>query len=88
MNAKHPSGAGPESRLDEILAAYWQAVEAGMTPDRQALLARHPDFTAELTAFFADLDRVEQVAQPLRAIKQALAGSLPAAPGAGAGSGR
>jgi WD40 repeat protein len=52
--------------LDAIIATYLQQVDAGEVPDRDALLARHPDLTDRLRAFFADLDRLHRQAGELR----------------------
>ena len=52
--------------LDQVIADYLQAVEAGQVPNRDELLARHPDLAEPLRAFLADLDRVDLQAAPLR----------------------
>ncbi len=52
--------------LDGIIAAYLLAVESGDVPNRQELLDRHPEHADALRAFFADLDRMDRVASPLR----------------------
>ena len=52
--------------LDAVIAAYMLAVEAGEVPNRQELLDRHPEHAEALRAFFADLDRMDRVASPLR----------------------
>jgi len=54
------------SSLDAVIAAYVRAVEAGVVPNRQELLDRHPEHAEALRAFFADLDRVDRMASPLR----------------------
>src|SRR5208283_678700 len=66
VDAKNQS-ASWNPRLDEVIAAYLEAVAAGKTPDREELLARHPDLASELTAFFAEHDRIQHVVGPLKA---------------------
>ncbi len=61
------SGPGPgvserERQLDSAIADYLQAVEAGRSPDRRQFLARHPDFADDLISFFANEDRVRDLA--------------------------
>ena len=52
--------------LDAVIAEYVQQVEAGEIPDREALLARHPELAERLRAFFADFDRLDRQASELR----------------------
>jgi hypothetical protein len=52
--------------LDAVIAGYMLVVEAGDVPNRQELLDRHPEHAEALRAFFADLDRMDRVASPLR----------------------
>jgi serine/threonine protein kinase len=47
-----------EERVNEVIAGYLKAVEAGEKPDREALLRRHADLEPELRSFFADRDAV------------------------------
>jgi hypothetical protein len=61
-----PASSSREARFNEIVAAYLQAVQDGRAPDRDDLLARHPDLGADLRAFFVDHDRIRQAAAPLR----------------------
>ena len=52
--------------LDAVIAGYMVAVEGGEVPNRQEWLDRHPEHADALRAFFADLDRMDRVASPLR----------------------
>jgi serine/threonine-protein kinase len=55
----------PDSKLDEIVAAYLESVEAGHPPDRQDLIAQHPELAQALADFFRDQDRFEAMLSPL-----------------------
>jgi WD40 repeat protein/predicted Ser/Thr protein kinase len=54
-----------DDRLQSILVAYIEAVEAGHAPSRDELLARHPEFAAELAEFLDGRERIERAAAPL-----------------------
>ncbi len=56
----------PGDLLDAIIAEYVQQVEAGNVPNRESLLARHPELAERLRAFFADYDRLDRQAAELR----------------------
>lgn len=74
MSGTSTDSAGREQRLDQLIADYLQAVQSGQVPDRRQLLAEHPEFATELTSFFTDQDRFQELAEPLRAA--AVAGDI------------
>ena len=75
----HPSTSNPnrDHRLNELIAAYLEAVEAGQGQDQQEWLARHPDFASELSAFFANQKQMARLAEPLKDVAQAAADEVP-----------
>jgi WD40 repeat protein len=66
MSEGHDETATREQRFGDVLAAYLEAVDAGWAPTRSQLLARYPELAPELEAFFANTDRVDHCAEPLR----------------------
>jgi eukaryotic-like serine/threonine-protein kinase len=55
-----------EQRLNELIAAYLEDLEAGRSPDRSGLLERHPELAADLACFFANQDHLDRLTAPLR----------------------
>src|SRR4051794_28811852 len=63
--------ADADPSIDVVVTAYLKAVEDGAEPDRADWLARHPALAGDLAEFFADLDGVDRLARPLRAVAAA-----------------
>src|SRR5438552_5983833 len=55
-----------DDRLNDVIAACLEDAECGRL-DRAKVLARHPEFAAELADFFTGRDLLDRVAAPLRA---------------------
>ncbi len=72
-----------EQRLDELIAEYLQARDAGAAIDEQAFLSQHPEFAGRLKAFFDDrrrLDRLAARVNPIHSAPTIGAESAPAGP--------
>ena len=68
MASDHVEVPGPdfERRLCEILAAYYDAVEAGQVSDRAEWLARYPDLSDAASRFLDDQDRLLELTEAIR----------------------
>jgi serine/threonine-protein kinase len=66
MSADGGKALEPDDQLDEVIAAYLEALEAGQAPDRKELLARYPSLAPDLEAFFADEKQFDSLVAPLR----------------------
>ena len=71
MATEHNDVPEREERLSAVLVVCLEAIDQGRTLDRAELLARYPDFAAELTQFLDDQERVDRCAAPLRAVARA-----------------
>src|SRR5437867_3493908 len=60
------SSSEREQRLESILAEFVHAVEAGLPPDREALLRQYPDLADDLASFFRNRAAVQRLAEPLQ----------------------
>jgi serine/threonine protein kinase/Flp pilus assembly protein TadD len=85
MTGPSNPSAQREERLQDLIAAYLERLEAGQAEGREELLARHPEFAAELAEFFAAGDRLDDLVVPLRraAEGESAADWLPHGRGAG-----
>src|SRR5688500_114788 len=71
MGTMTSAGVGASSgsqcgRLEEVLAEYLLARDAGVAADRETFIAGHPDLSEALRAFFADEARMDDIAEPFR----------------------
>ncbi len=59
-----PKSRQPE--LEDILLSYLEAAEKGAVPSREAIMAAHPDFAADIEDFFSSYQQVNRLTSPLR----------------------
>lgn len=63
-----PTDDQRETRLNAVLATCLEAVESGQEPERELLVAQHPEFASELAEFFGGREQLDWWTAPLRAI--------------------
>jgi len=68
LDPSRPEASERERRLEEILAAFLAAEDAGQPPELEAILLQHPNLADELRSFFQEHDRIGRLAAPLRAV--------------------
>jgi serine/threonine protein kinase len=66
MSDEIPSLPAIAQSLDDIIALYIADEEAGSNPNRNTLLAQHPQFAADLREFFSNRDQMQRLMEPLR----------------------
>src|SRR5262245_30287222 len=76
MSADAAASSDRERRLSLIVLECLEAMDRGQPVQRAALLARHPEFAAELNQFLDDQAQVDGHAAPLRALGTDAAPSL------------
>jgi len=57
----------PNAELDEVIETYLRVAQAGAAPKREELVARYPAFAKELAEFLAGQERLQRLAEPVRA---------------------
>jgi WD40 repeat protein len=67
-----------QQRLNEVIAEYFAAAEAGGSPDREAFVEQHAPFATELREFFSDGQLFEHMAQTLSIAPKAAAAAASA----------
>lgn len=66
MNDSTAANPDLQRRLEEAMADYLMAADAGRAPEPGAFLARYPDLEAELGEFLSDQAGLARLVEPLR----------------------
>ena len=66
MTSESIGASEGDTRLNVILAEFIQQTEAGVNPDPQEIISRHPEFAEELQEFFRDKARFDHMAEPFK----------------------
>lgn len=59
-----------EERLGEIISLWLESQESGQPQDREELLAKYPEFAADLAEFLDEEEQLRRLAGPLRRVAQ------------------
>jgi WD40 repeat protein/tRNA A-37 threonylcarbamoyl transferase component Bud32 len=62
MDGEETLQGNRDDNLDDVIASYLKAAQAGNAPDQKEWMARHPAFARELSEFFADQERFRRAA--------------------------
>jgi WD40 repeat protein/serine/threonine protein kinase len=62
-----------DERVNEVIAEYLLAIEAGRAPDLEKFVNSHPEIAAELRAFFADRAQFQRFVEPVQQVAAAAA---------------
>ena len=68
MDTHQADSSEHDQRLDEVVADYLNAAATGSPPDRELVLARHPDLAPELTKFLDDHDQINGCMERVRQV--------------------
>ena len=66
MKSESIGASERETRLNVILAEFIQQTEAGVNPNPEEIIARHPELAQELQEFFRDKARFDHMAEPFK----------------------
>lgn len=67
MTDESPDSDAHDKEVDELLAKYLLAVDAGEAPDKEAWIAEHPEFSRELDDFLSGTEQFERLSESLHA---------------------